>query len=78
MDPFIEIQIDDLANLAQIHGRIFEEVSPTNQGPQPNYIMNYQTYRMLGFLVGELCGRTIKLAAAYEQELDAKSKKGSK
>jgi hypothetical protein len=77
MNPDIEVQIDDLANLAQIHGRIFEEISAVGNGANPNYVVNYQTYSMLSFLVGEICGRTIKLVTACEQAHDTKSKGGS-
>lgn len=68
----LEIQVGDLANLAQINGRIFEEMSQT-AGEGGNWTCNHQTYLMLSFLVGELCGRTIKLAHEYDLALDALS-----
>jgi|GEM_PF-3960830 len=74
----IEPQVNDLANLAQINGRIFEELTAVGDGKHPNYVLNYQTYAMLSFLVGELCGRTIKLEKDFEAALSELGKAGTK
>lgn len=66
----LELQVNDLSNLAQINGRLFEELMQ-HGGPSGNWICNHQTYLLLSFMVGELCGRTTKLEKDYEAALDA-------